>query len=195
MGRFLRDHVIGLLIISAAGSLLATFIAQALPDPAADGTWWRTLLFQPVPAIVSVLYTLILVAALAALARSWQRADRERHESERADILTQLRSSEEELKALREQTEERRLDTVSMATLMEYVAVVLSDPSDSRPNTHEHVCNHVAGLAGEGVPHAAIGAALGGMLKIEAVRPTYRGLELANDWQRKLERFRSQQTR
>jgi hypothetical protein len=72
---------------------------------------------------------------------------------------------------------------------MRFVAVVLSDDADSTPRTHQYICNHVAGLAGPGIPHALVGESLAAMLQIGAVQRNRREFELAPDWPVKLQAF------
>jgi hypothetical protein len=188
MIHYLRANF-GTLLLSVFGGVLATWLAQVFPSPVADGAWWRNLFFQPVPAVVLVSYSVILVVALLAMTNRWREADQARHADEREVTQGQVKVPREERDSLRKQLALAVEKSVTREALMRFVAVVLSDSADPTPKTHLHVCKSVAGLAGDGVPHSEIGEALGTMLQIGAVRPNYRELELASDWQGKLIQF------
>lgn len=198
MGQFLRNNA-GPVILTIVGGVLATWVAQVLPNPVSDGAWWRNLLFQPVPSVVLVSYSVILVVALLLVTNRWRERDRVLHTDElaaRRDELqgvTRERDSLRSKLAVRDDRDTSGTRPVSREALMRFVAVVLSDVADSTPKTQLHVCRSVAGLAGQGAPHADVGDALATMLHIGAVRPNYRELELASDWQAKLEQFITKQ--
>ena len=198
MNRFFRENVLGILALSAAGSLIATWVARFVPASSAGETSLAAALSRPIPVWVMFPYSILLVLAFALWALRTRHGIEDKNVTDQASLKSQIatvvgerdaaRTQAEVLATandtLRQQLADKRSSTVSRADLMRFVAVVLSTTqvSSSDPITHEHVCKHVAGLAGDGVPHAAIGEALGAMLHIGAVAGDYRGLLLVRDW-------------
>jgi len=202
MNRFFRDNIIGVLALSAAGSLIATLIARFMSTPTSGGASFVEFVSRPIPVWSLFPYSVLLVLAFALWALRTRHKDQQDKITEQSVLKDQIATVRgerdgvrqqfdvlaKEHELLRQQLNDARSSTVSRPDLMRFVAVVLSTTqgSSSDPITHEYVCKHVAGLAGQGVPHAAIGEALGSMLHIGAVASDYRGLLLVKDWKDKM---------
>ena len=202
MNKFFRENIIGILVLSAAGSLIATWLTRFVPMPSAGDASLITAASRPIPAWTLFPYSVLLVLAFAIWALRTRHQIEQKNLSDQASLRDRVATVSGERDAARQQVEaltsvndairqklaEKSSSTVSRADLMRFVAVVLSTAqgSSSSPVTHEFVCKHVAGLAGEGVPHAAISEALGAMLHIGAVASDYRGLLLDSSWKLKM---------
>ena len=155
MNRFFKENIAGVLALSALGSLIATAIAHVLSSPTAGGTMdWVS---RPIPVWMLFPYSIVLVLSFAAWAVRSRRDDRAQIaqiRGERDATRQHLQTMSVERDMLQQQLAAKRSTTVSPADLMRFVAVVLTSAkrSVSNPITHEFVCKHVAGLAGEGVP-------------------------------------------
>ena len=191
MKRFFKESIVGILLLSATGSLIASWLSSYLPAPVSDDT--RKFLFQPIPVVVLFPYSLGLVLVFAVFTKHWHEREQKRVAADFAELEKRLKASEEARYSLKQQMDTKSVAAHPIATLMRFVAVVLSAPADSTKRTHDEVCKQVAGLAGPGFKHDSIGSALGRMLEIGAVRSTYRGLELADDWQARLARVHLEQ--
>ena len=202
MNKFFRETLAGLLVLSTAGSLLATLLARLLPTPPDSGKSLLDAVSRPIPAWTLFAYSVLLVLAFALWAVRTRNKDRETNAGEQSKLMAQIAAITGERDAFRQQfTElEERHDgfrqrladtqsgTLSRADLMRFVAVVLSTSQGNsfNPTTHEYVSEHVARLAGEGVQHAAIGEALASMLDIGAVESDWRGLFLVPNWKERM---------
>lgn len=202
MNRFFRDNIIGVLALSAAGSLIATLIARFMSTSTSGGASFVEVVSRPIPVWSLFPYSVLLVLAFALWVlrtRHKDQRDKITEQSLLKDQIATVRGERDavhqrfdvlvkEHEALRQQLNDARSSAVSRPDLMRFVAVVLStrQGTSSDPITHEYVCKHVAGLAGQGIPHAAIGEALGSMLHIGAVATDYRGLLLVEDWKAKM---------
>lgn len=184
MTRFFRESLLGILLLSIAGSLLASWLAPYFPSPTADGT--KTFFFQSIPVAILFPYSIALVMVFAVLTKRWQDREQQRTDVELADVRARLKAAEEARDSLQREFDANATIDIPMANLMRFVAVVLSAPNDAATRTPYEVCRQTAGLAGPGFQHDTIGTALGRMLEIGAVRASYAGLELAIDWQAKL---------
>ena len=187
--RLFRNNIIRALLLNVVGGIVVLWLAPYMPNPIGSATQWRNLFLQPIPAFVLFLYSIALVWAFSILTRRSQSQDRVRASEDKAILEGQLQTLSDERDALRKQLEVSRSSSSLPLNLMRFVAVVLSSPSGSEPKSHKYVCEHVAGLAGPGVRHDAVGEALALMLQIGAVRSNYRELELVSDWQVRLRNF------
>ena len=202
MNRFFRDNFIGVLLLSAAGSLIASLIARVMSTSTSGGVSFVAAVSRPIPVCALFPYSVLLVLAFALWALRTRHKDQRNKiteqsvlkdqiatvQGERDAIRQQLDAVAKETEQLRQQLNDARSSTVSRPDLMRFVAVVLSTTQGSSLNliTHEYVCKHVAGLAGQGTPHAAISEALASMLHIGAVASDYSGLLLVKDWKDKM---------
>lgn len=202
MNKFFRENIIGILLLSAAGSLIATWLARFVSSPTVGDMSLIAVVSRPVPVWVLFPYSVFLVLAFALWALLTRHQIERQSLDEQASLKTKVATacSERDVarkqvealsatnEALQQQLTEEKTSTVSRTDLMRFVAVVLSSAQGSAttPITHEYVCQNVAGLAGEGVPHAAISEALAMMLHIGAVDSDFRGLVLVNDWKNKM---------
>ena len=202
MNRFFRDNIIGVLVVSAAGSLMATGIARFLSTSSNGGASFVEGVSRPIPVWALFPYSVLVMLAFALWAVRTRHLDQQERiteqsvlkdqiatvKGERDGIQRQLDALAKEHESLRQQLNDARSSTVSRPNLMRFVAVVLSTTprSSSNPISHEYVCKQVAGLAGQGVPHAAIGEARGSMLHIGAVASDDIGFLLVNDWKDKM---------
>lgn len=200
MARFFKENLLGIVIVSAIGGVLGNVLTTFLPS-ARDGA---ALLTRPIPAWFLFPYSLIVTLAMGVWAVNSRRKEhvlllaREAVATQQATVaevaLNNLRSDHQAvvdaLDAARQQLEAPVESPLTKSQLMGLVAVVLAGAPASalNPTNHYDVCRHVAGLAGVGVPHAAIGDALASMLKIGAVESDYRGLTLSSTWKEKLTR-------
>lgn len=184
-----RNNIIRALLLNVAGGIVVLWLAPYMPNPIGKATQWRSLFFQPIPAFVLFLYSIAVVWAFSILTRRSQSQERIRTSGEKAILERRLQTLTDERDVLRRQLEASRSSSSLPLNLMRFVAVVLSSPSGTEPRNHEYVCKHVAGLAGSGVRHDAVGEALAQMLQIGAVRSGYRELELVPDWQVRLRNF------
>jgi hypothetical protein len=191
MNKFFRDNVAGVLALSVLGSLIAAGIARFIPAPSANGASWFQVVSRPIPVWVLFPYSFLLVLSFALWVLRARRGDLNeiaRLQGERDIIHRQLIGKSTECESLQQALAITRSSAVSREDLMRLVAVVLTSAPRSGPDsiTDEFVCKRVAGLAGQGVPHAAIGGALGSMLDIGAVARDYHGLLLVGDWKDKM---------
>ena len=138
MARFFRENVLGVFLLSAAGSVLATWLAPYLPNPVSDGRWWRTVFFQPVPALALFPYSFALVWVFAVVTRRWQAEQQRRSSEERKALERQAQLLGDERDALRSQLASTR-SSGPRPDLMRFVAIVLSDPAGAEPVTHQRV--------------------------------------------------------
>jgi membrane protein implicated in regulation of membrane protease activity len=88
MTRFFRESILGILLLSIAGSLLASWLAPYFPSPTAEGT--RTFFFQPIPVAVLFPYSIALVMVFAVLTKRWQEREQQRTDAELADVRAAL---------------------------------------------------------------------------------------------------------
>lgn len=186
--KFFRDNLIGILLISFVGSLLATFVSSYLTkQQPASGSIVKDLLLHPIPALSLLPYSLAILAAFAVYL-SWQTV---RHGRE----VSRLRSeSERELHDLREQNKglqasvkqiESQLDP--RLNVVRRIALVLLDPPPYSDFTVEDVCRRVTAFEGNAATQTEIAEALASMLGAGAVYKSGRGLELSNNWRDRLQ--------
>lgn len=204
MGNFFRQHLVGMILVSAIGGVLGNILTRMLPSPTDGGSAIAAVLLRPIPAWVLFPYSLLVTLAFGYWAVQSRRAERDtlianeaaaRHEAKaQATELEELRRAHQSvldaLQAATKQLESPSNSSLSKSQLMGLVAVVLAGtpPSALSPTNHQDVCRHVAGLAGSGFTHAAIGDALATMLRIGAVDTDFRGLTLSPSWKEKLAR-------
>ena len=195
MNPFFRENILGVLAVSTAGSLIATVVGRFMPPSSSDSHGVFEALSRQVPIWILFPYSVLLIMAFALWAlrsrysqQSALRSEIAAIKGERDTLRQQVDGLKQESDNLKQQLFAKRASTVSQPDLMRFVALVLSTAqgSQSNPITHEYVCKHVAGLAGQGVPHASIGEALGAMLHIGAVASSYSGLVLVIDWKDKM---------
>src|SRR5688500_9876157 len=123
MTRFLRDNIVGQLALGIIGSLLATWLAALLPNPATSGAAWRSVFFQPIPAVVVFLYSFALVWACNVLARRWEAHERQRVSVESDALNARLRIVEAERDSLQRELLQGRGAATLVEHLMRFVAV------------------------------------------------------------------------
>jgi hypothetical protein len=195
MNRFFRENLLGIVTLSALGSLIATIIGRLLPTSGSGGSGLTDALFSQIPVWTLFPYSVGLMLIFAWRALRKRQAEQSPLKDqiaalrgERDAVRHQFEALKRESDALRDRLANSRSTSVSASHLMRFVAVVLSTAqgSPSNPITHEYVCGHVAGLAGEGVAHSSISEALGSMMQIGAVVSSHSGLVLVLDWKDKM---------
>jgi hypothetical protein len=189
MRRFFRESIIGILLISFLGSLLAAIVSPLVTSQqSSSGSVVRDLLLQPVPALTLLPYSLAILLVFAGYLY-WQNR---RHSKE----VTSMRSeSERELTHLRTQNKKLASQIVALGhqlggreNLIRRIALVLADPPPTYQGyTVEDVLKRVITIEGNAATERDVAEAMATMFDARAIYKSATGFELVNDWRDRLQ--------
>ncbi len=188
MRRSFKESILGILLISFLGSLLAAFVSPYIPiKSSGTGGALKDLLLQPIPALTLLPYSLAILLAFAGYLywqnrRHSQEVTSLRSESERelTDLRTQNRDLADQLTKLESQLAGRE-------NLIRRIALVLADPPPSYQGfTVEDVLKRVIAIEGNTASEKEVAEAMATMLDARAIYKSAAGFELLKDWRDRL---------
>jgi|ERR1051326_263717 hypothetical protein len=188
MRRFFRESILGILLISFLGSLLAAIVGPYISvNPQVTGSALRELLVQPIPALTLLPYSLAILLVLAGYLY-WQNRRhsqqvstmRSASEGDLADLQARNRELVNQVIALEHQLSRRE-------NLIRRIALVLADPPPTYQGyTVEDVLKRVIAIEGNTATEREVAEAMATMLDARAIYKSNAGFELVNDWRDRL---------
>ncbi len=103
MNRFFRDNIIGVLALSAAGSLIATLIARFISTSTSGGASFVEAVSRPIPVWSLFPYSVLLVLAFALWALRTRHKDQQDKIAEQSVLKDQIATIRGERDAVRQQ--------------------------------------------------------------------------------------------